>query len=81
MKKKCSACKKEKLWFLIKKRTYAGKKVPTGKVTSDTEICKRCHENAALLILGKWSLRHKREYIIMRITNSFHDSFRNTKVK
>lgn len=73
LKKKCSACKKEKWWFLVKKRTYLGKNVPTGKVTSDTEICKRCHENASLLILGRWSLRHKREYLIMRITNFFHE--------
>lgn len=65
-----------KWWFLIKKRTYQGKGVPTGKVTSDTEICKRCHDNAKILILGKWSLRHLVEYVIMRLTNK-NDSPRN----
>lgn len=74
--KKCSACKKNKLWFLIKKRTYLGKNVPTGKVTSDTEICKRCHENAKLLILGKWSLRHYWGYFIIRITNFIHGNIK-----
>lgn len=71
-KKKCSACRKIKWAPLIRKRTYTGKNVPTGEVKSDTEICKRCHENANLLILGKWSIRYRIEYVIMRLTTK-HD--------
>lgn len=62
-----------KWWFLIKKRTYIGKNVPTGKVVSDTEICKACHDRANLLILGKWSLRHRLNYAIMKVTKFVHD--------
>ena len=75
MKKKCSACKKQKFWFLVRKRTYIGKNVPTGKVVSDTEICKDCHQKAKLLILGKWSLRHYVNYALFRIKTILkHDS-------
>ncbi len=81
LKKRCSACKKWKLWFFVRKRTYSGKNVVTGRVTSDTEICKNCHQNAKLLILGIWSYRHYKDYAIMRITNFFHDLKRPTETK
>lgn len=81
MKTKCSACKKNKLWFLVRKRSYSGKNVPTGRVISDTAICKRCHENAKMLILGQWSMRHYAGYIRMRLTNTFHEIFTAAKSK
>lgn len=56
------------LWFLVRKRTYAGKNVPSGRVISDTEICSACHDKARILILGQWSLRHKIGYGIMQLT-------------
>lgn len=71
MKKKCSACKKQKLWFLVRKRSYSGKNVPTGRVISDTEICSACHDRARILILGQWSIQHKIRYGIFRLTTLF----------
>lgn len=69
LKTKCSGCKKKKLWFLVRKRTYTGKNVPSGRVISDTEICADCHDKARILILGQWSLKHKIKYGIMKLTD------------
>lgn len=78
--KKCSACKRHKLWFLVRKRVYIGKDLPSGKLTSDTEVCKRCHENANMIILGKPSLRHRINHGIMNLRIKY-DALRNQKAQ
>ena len=44
MTKKCEACKKKKLWFLLKHRTFT-MPVGEGTMTSKSLLCKPCMDN------------------------------------
>lgn len=69
---KCPVCRKKR--FYIRKWRYVGSNLPTGAVTSDSELCKGCHDKINLLVLGKWSVAKRLEYVIMKLTNYFkHD--------
>lgn len=71
MFKKCTRCRKEKLWFRIKKRSYIAPSVSQFPIESNTEICKSCMNDVEFLTLQKWHLKHYWKYRKLIIKHNY----------